>query len=261
VTKNPVVNVETRCTTNYLAVTISPKQTLAILEMLNNPLHYALVITCAATALRSSELVALRWSDVRWEEERIRVSKRYAKGKDGETKTKASDDFVPLHTILAEEFRVWHSQTAYGKPEDFIFPSLQKDGKVPIWASAFVQDHLSPAAISSSVQLQTSQRFGLHNLRHSLSNWLVNKGRVQAKTVQGLLRHANIKTTLDLYTREDNEETRQAQGAFLSAMGLGSQLIQERCGLNCGLSLEVPTTLSKSLDVGSPRSRLGHSQD
>jgi integrase len=226
VTRNPVANVETRCTTNYRAVTLSPKQTLDILEKLYNPLHYALVLTCAATALRSSELVALRWNDVRWDEGRIRISKRYAKGRDGETKTRASDGFVPLHPILAAELGAWQAQTPYGKLEDFIFPSFQKDGKVPVWASTFVQDHLRPAAIASGVQLQPSQRFGLHNLRHSLSNWLVNKGKIQAKTVQGLLRHANIKTTLDLYTQEDNEETREAQGAFLGAMGLGSRLAE-----------------------------------
>lgn len=226
VSRNPVANVETRSTSNYRAVTISPRQTLSILEKLNNPLHYILVLTCAATALRSSELVALRWADAWWDEERIRVSKRFAKGKDGETKTRASDAFVPLHPILARELRIWLAQTPYGKPEDFIFPSLQKDGKVPIWGSTFVQDHLRPAAIASGVQLAPSQRFGLHNLRHSLSNWLVNKGKIQAKTVQGLLRHANIKTTLDLYTQEDNEETRAAQGAFLGAMGIGSRLLQ-----------------------------------
>jgi integrase len=144
----------------------------------------------------------------------------------GETKIRASDAFVPLHPILARELCIWLAQTPYGKPDDFIFPSLQKDGKVPIWGSTFVQDHLRPAAIASGVQLAPSQRFGLHNLRHSLSNWLFNKGKVQAKTVQGLLRHANIKTTLDLCTQEDKEETRAAQGAFLGAMGIGSRLLQ-----------------------------------
>jgi integrase len=134
----------------------------------------------------------------------------------GETKTRASDAFVPLHPILARELCIWLAQTPYGKPDDFIFPSLQKDGKVPIWGSTFVQDHLRPAAIAS----------GVHNLRHSLSNWLFNKGQVQAKTVQGLLRHANIMTTLDLCTQEDKEETRAAQGAFLGAMGIGSRLLQ-----------------------------------
>ncbi len=35
--------------------------------------------------------------------------------KDGETKTKASDGFVPLHPILAGELRAWQAQTPYGK--------------------------------------------------------------------------------------------------------------------------------------------------
>jgi hypothetical protein len=36
-------------------------------------------------------------------------------------------------------------------------------------------------------------------LRLSLSNWLVNKAKVAPKTVQGILRHSRIQTTLDLY--------------------------------------------------------------
>jgi len=34
-------------------------------------LHYALTLTCAATALRASEILALRWDDVLWSEGRI----------------------------------------------------------------------------------------------------------------------------------------------------------------------------------------------
>jgi len=70
------------------------------------------------------------------------------------------------------------------------------------------------------------QRFGLHNLRHSLSNWLVNKAKVEPKTVQGILRHSKIQTTLDLYTQDDLDEKQAAQGAFLSAVGLGSRQVQ-----------------------------------
>ena len=63
-------------------------------------------------------------------------------------------------------------------------------------------------------------RFGLHNLRHSLSNWLVNKAKIQPKTVQGILRHSDVRTTLNLYTQNDADDTRTAQGQFLSAVGL-----------------------------------------
>src|SRR6266853_2476596 len=86
---NPVLYVETRSKTDYKAIVITPEQTLAILKSLPSPLHFTLVITCAATALRASEMLALRWSDLLWEEGRIRISKRWANGEDGETKQKA----------------------------------------------------------------------------------------------------------------------------------------------------------------------------
>jgi integrase len=224
VTKNPVEHVETRTKSNYRAIVLSPAQTLTILNDLRNPLHYALVLTCAATALRSSEILALRWSDILWDEERIRISKRWAKGEDGETKTDASDGYVPLHLVLADRLKAWHKATSFGKPEDFAFPSLRSEGKKPLYASSFVADYLRPAAKKAGVAIAGGQRFGLHNLRHSLSNWLVNKAKVEPKTVQGILRHSKIQTTLDLYTQSDGDETRAAQGQFLDAVGLTARV-------------------------------------
>jgi integrase len=111
VAKNPVLHVETRSKSAYRAIIITPAQTVAILKSLPSPLHYTLVLTCAATALRSSEILALRWSDVLWGEGRIRISKRWAKGEDGETKTDVSDGYVPLHRVLAGHLREWQRQT------------------------------------------------------------------------------------------------------------------------------------------------------
>jgi integrase len=226
VAKNPVLHVETRSKSTYRAIIITPAQTVAILKSLPSPLHYTLVLTCAATALRSSEILALRWSDVLWHEGRIRISKRWANGEDGETKTEASDGYAPLHPVLAEYLKDWHRQSPHSKEKDFVFPSLLAEGKMPLNSCSFVKDHLRPAAKAAGVAIADGQRFGLHNLRHSVSNWLVNKGKVEPKTVQGLLRHSKIQTTLDLYTQEDSDETRAAQGSFLSAMGMRSGMVQ-----------------------------------
>jgi integrase len=99
-------------------------------------------------------------------------------------------------------------------------------GRVPLSASIFVADHLRPAAKKAGVQIKDGQRFGLHNLRHSLSNWLVNKAKIEPKTVQGLLRHAKVQTTLDLYTQEDGDETRAAQREYLMALGVATNTLQ-----------------------------------
>jgi integrase len=218
VTANPVAHVETRSKTSYRAIVITPAQTFAILKSLTSALHFALVLTCAATALRASEILSLRWDDILWEENKIRVSKRWAKGADGETKTEASDGHVPLHPILAEHLREWQSHTPHAKGADFVFPSLRAKGKKPLYASSFVADYLRPAARTAGVAIADGQRFGLHNLRHSLSNWLVNKAKIEPKTVQGILRHSKIQTTLDLYTQTDSDEARAAQGQFLDAL-------------------------------------------
>jgi integrase len=82
---NPVLHVQTRSKSSYRAIVITPQQTLTILNSLPAVLHRTLVLTCAATALRSSEILALRWADILWEEKTIRVSKRWADGKDGQT--------------------------------------------------------------------------------------------------------------------------------------------------------------------------------
>ncbi len=107
-----------------------------------------------------------------------------------------------------------------------MFPSLKARGLVPLSASIFVADHLRPAAKKAGVPIEDGQRFGLHNLRHSLSNWVVNKPKVEPKTVQGILRHAKIQTTLDLCTQEGGDETLAALGEYLKALGVATQLVR-----------------------------------
>jgi integrase len=77
--------------------------------------------------------------------------------------------------------------------------------------------HLRPAAIAAGVKLQPGQRFGFHNLRHGLASWLVNQG-MDVKTVQGLLRHSNVTTTLGLYAHSVDASMMAAQDAMMRAL-------------------------------------------
>jgi hypothetical protein len=60
-------------------------------------------------------------------------------------------------------------------------------------------------------------RLGFHNLRYSLASFLVRDG-TDVKTAQALLRHADVKTTLQLYTQSGTENRMTAQGAALEAI-------------------------------------------
>jgi integrase len=125
-------------------------------------------------------------------------------------KTDCSAAPVPLGDLLTDALRSWHQQIPYGKPEDWVFPSMKLKGKKPLSASIMAADHLRPAAIKAGIQLEPGQRFGFHNFRHSLATFLVSRGK-DVKTIQGLLRHAKSSTTLDLYSQSIDAAKLEAQ--------------------------------------------------
>ena len=73
-------------------------------------------------------------------------------------------------------------------------------------------------------QVFAGQAVGIKEVHDDI--WLVNKAKIEPKTVQGILRHAKIQTTLDLYTQEDSDETRAAQGEYLMALGVSTNTVQ-----------------------------------
>ena len=54
-------------------------------------------------------------------------------------------------------------------------------------------------------------------MRHSPATFLINKEQ-DTKTVQGLLRHANVRTTLGLYAQSVNSSMVEAQESILTAI-------------------------------------------
>jgi integrase len=73
--------------------------------------------------------------------------------------------------------------------------------------------------------VKKGQQFGFHNFRHGLASWLVNQG-TDVKTVQGLLRHSNVSTTLGLYAHRVNSSMLAAQDSMMRALQTGSQTVQ-----------------------------------
>jgi integrase len=214
---NPMRFVRCKTTSSYEAMILTPQQAFAVLTNLDEP-ERTLTLLAAATGLRISECLGLQWRDVSFEHAQIHVRRTWTCGAIGVPKSMAYQAPVPLHPLLAESMQAWKNTTAYSQPMDWVFPSMRCKGARPRTANMLVQDHLWPAAVAAGVLTERdSRRFGFHNLRHSLASFLV-RSRTDPKTVQALLRHSDVKTTLQLYAHSVSEDRLAAQGQVLGAI-------------------------------------------
>jgi integrase len=178
----------------------------------------ATIVLDAATGLRYSEIAGLKWQDVDWENSQIHIRSRWIRGNFSEPKSKNSKAPVAMAPLLAKYLRAWQKETAYAKATDWVFASNKTHGRTPRVGNMLCVDYLRPAAIEAGVELEKGQRFGFHNLRHSLASFLVTKKKTDVKTVQRSMRHAKSTTMLDHYAQTDMDELIAAQEMMLDAI-------------------------------------------
>jgi integrase len=164
--------------------------------------------------------LALQWRDIDVENQCIYVRRAYVYGRFGKPKSKASKRPVPLHPLLAAHLLNWRRETPYSKEEELVFPSFKPKGRKPPRANMLLSDHLRPAALKVGV-VAPPRAFGFHTFRRTLASVLV-ANNYDPKLVQELLRHSNIKTTLDVYAQAITPAKLEAQGTFLSQLLKGS---------------------------------------
>lgn len=214
---NPLKFVRVRTQSEYEAKIITPEQGFKILMAMRQP-ERTLTLLIAATGLRISECLGLQWHDTDYLNSQIFVRRSWTGGKVGKSKSAASRAPVPMVPVLAGFIREWQQQTPYSKPTDWVFASTRLKGKQPRVANMLVEDYLRPAAVKAGVLTEGEKvRFGFHNLRHSLASFLVRQGK-DPKTVQKMLRHSDVTTTLGIYAHSMTEDRLTAQDEMLTAM-------------------------------------------
>ncbi len=217
-TANLERKIKIESSSNYEAVILSPQQTFAILNLLKQP-ERTITLVVAATGLRFSELAGLQWKDVNYANQLIHLRRTWIDGVISERmKTKKSRSAIPMAPVLAELLREWQQETAYGKPSDWVFASQKTHGRTPRVGNMLVSDYLRPAALKAGVILKPGQRFGFHNLRHSLSSLLITGKKVDVRTTQDILRHSSASTTIELYAQSSPEQRLAAQEHVLRAI-------------------------------------------
>ena len=123
-----------------------------------------MVLLAGTTGLRRSELIALKWEDIDFKSLEIRVNKSWVRGELGETKTAASAKPLPLHAAVAVALQKWKLSISYGRPKDFLFPSVRKNGSTRVWPDMVLRRVVRPAAARAGIQ---GKIIGWHTFRHS----------------------------------------------------------------------------------------------
>ncbi len=98
-------------------------------------------------------------------------------------------------------------------------------GKQPYWPDNLMKRHIRPVAKAAGIH----KRIGWHTFRHTFGTLLKANGE-DVKTVQELLRHANSRITLEVYTQAVTSQKRAAQSKVVRMMvpnvgtiGIGEQ--------------------------------------
>jgi len=160
-------------------------------------------IVAMCLGLRVSEILGLRWRDIDWDGLRLAVRQAYVYGQQGDVKTQTSRRWMPLDRSLAEKLHQ-HKMRFFPltNSSDWIFANPET-GK-PYWPGRIQEHWLVPAAHKAGLG-----RIGWHTFRHSHSTLLHALG-VDLKVQQELLRHADIRTTMNIYTQAVPAALREA---------------------------------------------------
>ncbi len=107
---------------------------------------------------------------------------------------------------MVADLLAWRRETPYAQEGDWVFASSRKRGKQPLWPEAVLRNHLRPAALKAGI----TKHISWHTFRHTFSTLLAQNGE-DVKTVQSMMRHANPRLTLEVYTHAVDAKKRQAQ--------------------------------------------------
>lgn len=179
-------------------VALTVKQFHHLLEFVVEPFR-TMCIVAMCLGVRASELVGLQWHDFDWENHYVTIQRGVVIGRVGDVKTRHSNKAIPLDSGLAA---LLLSHKLHARPGEWVFPS-SRTGR-PWWPATIQRNHLIPAGTKAGLG-----RIGWHTFRHSYSTML-RALRVDVKVQQELLRHADIRTTLNIYTQAVPEALRNA---------------------------------------------------
>lgn len=185
---------------NFKPIFLDKDEYEKLLECLNNePTKYQVIIQLALKCgLRRSEISALEWKNIDFKNNTISIEKAmsYIRGSGQilkETKTKTSCRTIHISKSLINLIDKLERKT------ELVF-NYEHIDNITKWFNRFLKKY-------------NLKYMRFHDLRHTHATILISNN-VNMKTVSSRLGHANISTTLDIYTHSLNEDDKKASILF-----------------------------------------------
>jgi integrase len=170
---------------------LTPQQAAALLDKLP-PLGRAMVGLAILSGLRRGELFALRWKDIDECARVLTVREAVYDGMFSTPKTEARQRQIPLSAAALGFIGEWKERAGRTEPGALVFATRTGNSISP---NNVLRRAIFPACEALALPHATWLTF-----RRTYSSWSHDKG-VPGKVVAQIMGHANVDTTLNVYTQ------------------------------------------------------------
>jgi integrase len=183
---------------------LTVEQFRSLVSHLRDPFN-TLALMCVCFGLRISEALALKWADVDWLNGTLRVERGIVQQIVDDVKTVDSRRTLTISDDLLQVLKVWKQTTQFSTSEDWMFASPVQIGRLPYSYTGVKQELQRAANVAGIGHLRS------HAFRHTYRTWLDSVG-APVGVQQRLMRHADIRTTMNIYGEVVTPDMREANG-------------------------------------------------
>jgi integrase len=166
-----------------------------------------LYLMAAMTGMRQGELLGLRWRDLDWMAQKVRIRQAFLRGEFKAPKSRRGVRGVPMADMLAGQLERLFQATEFDADDDLVFAN-PCTGR-PLDRSK-VRKRFQRACRRAGVRVV---RF--HDLRHTFGTRMAASGEMSMRRLQEWMGHRDLKTTL-VYAdyQPDEREAEMVERAF-----------------------------------------------
>jgi len=179
---------------------LAPKEAGALIGCLA-PKPRAMVALAIVSGMRRGELLGLRWKCIDDESAIVRIEEACYLGHFDSPKTAAGRRLLPVPVPVLALLQEWKLRSKRAQPEDLVFGTRHGQPENP---NNILRRHIYPACDALKLPRATWL-----TLRRTFSSWCHARA-VPDKVTAELMGHANVSTTLNVYTQVVGESKRLA---------------------------------------------------